>query len=147
MTIDRNDPRLRAADLSESEFVGSIILHPDTGEDLLEVYREIAPWQTVPAQHLIEPRDGYELRCNPKLRSEPQVFLVFEGQLAGVFEGDTLTIGSDHRGLHLSRELILAGFAQAPWKDIKNRKVTAAGEAALRSAYRFACKMTASERL
>jgi cation transport regulator ChaB len=38
----------------------------------------------------------------------------------------------------LGAELILAGFAQAPWKDLKDRKVTEAGAATLRSAHQLA---------
>ena len=69
-------------------------------------------------------------------KAAPEVFLLFDDQLVGVFHGDTVTVDPDHRGRHLSRELILAGFAQAPWKN-KERKVTEAGKAALEGAYRF----------
>ncbi len=143
MTIDRSDPRLlQAAALSESEFVGTLVVHPDsdTGE-MLEVYRMESPWDRLPDQPLIEPRTGYTLRYIPKQRLEPLVFLVFEGGLVGAFESDTLTIHFDHRGKKLSRELILAGFAQAPWNNKQDRKVTEAGEAALRSAYKFATEV------
>src|SRR5207237_1356444 len=43
----------------------------------------------------------------------------------------------------LGPELILAGFAQAPWKNMKERKVTEAGAGALRSAYRLANEIIA----
>ncbi len=65
------------------------------------------------------------------------MFLDFDGELAGVFESDNLTVDSSHQGKHLSRELILSAFAQAPWKNLQTRKVTEACAAALRSAYRF----------
>lgn len=139
MPMPEDDPRLKAAELSEHEFVGDLIVHSDNNADgLLDVYREIAPWTALPDQPLIEPREGYCLRYDPRTRREPLVFLVFRGELVGVFENDTLTIDPDHRARHLSRELILAGFVQAPWKDLKNRKVTEAGAAALRSAHKFA---------
>lgn len=139
MGIDRTDPRLQAASLSESDFLGTLVVHPDNDAgEMLEVYRLESPWARLPDQPLIESRAGYTLRYLPKQRPEPLVFLVFESELVGVFEGDTMTIDSGHRGKKLSRELILAGFAQAPWRNKQDRKVTEAGEAALRSAYRFA---------
>ena len=137
--VPENDPRLNAAELSEDEFVGHLIPHCDNNADgLLEVYRKVAPWNSLPDHPLIQPREAYSLRYDPHPRGEPLVFLVFQRDLVGVFENDTLIIDPDHRGAQLSRELILAGFAQAPWKNLKNRKVTKAGAAALRSAHKFA---------
>ena len=139
MPLPKNDPRLKAAELSEHEFVGDLIIHSDNNaEGLLDVYREMAPLTALPDQPLIKPREGYCLRYDLRPQRAPLVFLVFQCELVGIFENDTLTIDPDHRGRHLSRELILAGFAQAPWKDLKNRKVTEAGAAALRSAHEFA---------
>jgi GNAT superfamily N-acetyltransferase len=51
-------------------------------------------------------------------------------------------VDEGHQGKGLGSELILAGFAQAPWKDLKDRKVTEAGAATLRSAYRLAKEAT-----
>lgn len=139
MLPQADDPRLRAAGLSEQEFIGDLIIHSDNSADgLLEVYREDALWRRLSDQALLKAQHGYFLRYELQPQPEPVVFLVFKGDLVGVFHNDTLTIDPKHRGRHLSRELILAGYAQAPWKDMKQRKVTKAGAAALRSAYRFA---------
>src|SRR5437870_4999818 len=145
MTIDRNDPRLRAAELSEQEFTGTLEIYEDTNPEFLDVYPE-SSWTTLPVQPLIEARDGYELRYKAALKYGPLVFLVFKGELMGVFHGDTLLIDPAHRGKHLSRELILAGFAQSPWKNPKDRKVTKAGQAALRSAHAFIWQRRSNEK-
>jgi hypothetical protein len=135
--VNKSDPRLRAADITEQEFVGDVEVHPHSGMDFIDAYKDM-PWAMLPAQSLIQPRDGYTLHYDPHPRPEPLVFLGCEGDLVGVFEHDNLTIKSEHQGKGLSRELILAGFSQAPWKNMKNRKVTEGGEKALRSAHRFA---------
>lgn len=139
--IDRTDLRLKAAELSEQEFTGTLHIHPDADVELLDIYREQSLWTNLPAKPLIEAREGYVLRYASGQRAAPLAFLVFENQLVGVFESDTLMIDPLHRKKHLSRELILAGFAQAPWKDLQNRKVTEAGAAALRSAHKFATEV------
>ena len=135
--IDISDPRLKAAELSEQEFTGTLDLHQDTDADFLDIYREQTSWTNLPAKPLIKACEGYVFRYAPGLIAAPLAFLVFENQLVGVFAGDTLMIDSRHRGKYLSRELILAGFAQAPWKNLQNRKVTKAGAAALRSTHKF----------
>jgi hypothetical protein len=144
-TIDANDPRLRAADLSESEFVGTLDLHPDNNADqLLYAYRsEFLSWAHFPVQPFLEPHAGYVLRYNPSPQPAPLVFLGFEDNLVGIFEHDTLAIDQSHRGKHLSGELILAGFAQTPWKPrsatidgrIAPRKLTAAIRARSKGAW------------
>ena len=139
MAVDRTDSRLKAAELTESEFLGTLEVHPDNDAyGLLDAFSEMEPkpWVSLPARPLIEPREGYTLRYAPCIKPEPEGFLLFKDQLIGLFLGDTATIDPDYRGKHLSRELILAGFDQAPWKN-KKQKVTEAGKAALESAYRF----------
>jgi hypothetical protein len=112
-------------------------IHPHPGGDFLDAYRE-CPWLGLPSHELLCPCEGYVLHYDPKPRAAPLVFLAFEGELVGVFESDNLTVADSHQGSRLGPELILAGFAQAPWKDLKERKVTEAGAGALRSAHRLA---------
>jgi hypothetical protein len=138
VSISKDDLRIKAAELTESEFLGNLEIYPHPGGDFLEAYRNADSWRNLPQHKLMEPRDGYVLHYESRPRSYPLVFLAFNGELVGVFESDNLTIDSSHQEKHLSRELILAGFAQAPWKSQQGRKVTEAGAAALRSAYRFA---------
>lgn len=135
MPLPANDPRLKAAELTEKQFVGEVLVHSDNDAlGLLDAYVDL-PWNKLPPQALIEPKPGYTLHYSPP---PPRlVYLAHDGKLVGVFHDDNLTIDEDHRGLKLSRELILAGFAQVPWMDLKNRKVTNAGEAALRGAHKY----------
>jgi GNAT superfamily N-acetyltransferase len=136
------DPRLLAAELTEQEFLGDLTVYPHPGIDFLNAYREAYPWSKLPACPLICPKDGYILHYDPACRATPLVFLGCKGELVGVFENDNLTVAEDHQRKGLGSELILAGFAQAPWKDLKDRKVTEAGAAALRHAYQLAKKVT-----
>lgn len=142
--INRHDPRLKAAELSEPEFVGKVVLYEDIiigAEELLDTYKHARLWKNLPEQSLIEARENYTLRYDPNFQGYPLVFLVYQGdQLVGVFEHDTIVIHPSHQRKHLSRELILAGFAQAPWKDLENRQVTESGKRALRGAHAFAAR-------
>lgn len=136
------DPRLLAAELTEQEFLGDLKVYPHPGIDFLDAYRDAYPWSKLPTCPLICPKDGYILHYDPARRATPLVFLGYTGELVGVFENDNLTVDADHQSKGLGSELILAGFAQAPWKDLKDRKVTEAGAATLRRAYRLAKKVT-----
>ncbi len=132
------DPRLLAADLTEQEFLGDLKLHSHPGGDFVDAYRDAYPWSKLPSHPLIHPNEGYILHYDSAPRMTPLVFLEYKDELVGVFENDNLTVAEDHQRKGLGSELILAGFAQAPWKDLKDRKVTEAGAATLRRAYRLA---------
>lgn len=135
--VNRTDSRLRAAELTEEEFLGTIERHSDTAVNLLDAYREWRSlWARLPDMPLMEPHDGYSLRYDScsQLRL---VFLVCNDELVGVYHDDNFAMDPATPVKGLSHELILAAFAQVPWKNIPNRKVTNAGETALRRAHKF----------
>jgi GNAT superfamily N-acetyltransferase len=145
--LPASDLRLLAAELTEDEFVGELQIHKHTGIDFLDAYRGDygATFSKLPCHPFIRPREGYTLHYDSARRKTPLVFLGYKGELIGVFESDNLTVDEDHQGNGLGSELILAGYAQAPWKSLKDRKVTEAGAATLRKSYRLA-KEAAKER-
>lgn len=144
--VPKADPRLFAATLTEQEFVGELLIHSHTGMDFLDAYRGVYAdtFSTLPCQPLIRPQEGYTLHYNPA-QKRPLAFLGHDGELVGVFEGDNCTVADDHQRKGLGSELVLAGYAQSPWKNLKNRKVTEGGAATLHRAYRLA-KEAAEER-
>jgi hypothetical protein len=137
MAIERSDPRFKAADLSEEEFIGIMTEHPDSEPvGLLEPFMETNQWKAHSEHALIEPLEGYSLRYSPGAGDELDVYLLFHDELVGIYCGEMLFIEPGHRKQELGRELILAGFAQTPWKN-KVRKVTPAGKRSFEKAYRF----------
>jgi GNAT superfamily N-acetyltransferase len=138
--LPASDPRLLAADLTEEEFVGDLQIHEHTGMDFLDAYRDAygATFSQLPCHPLIRRREGYTLHYDSARRKTPLAFLGYKNELIGVFESDNLTVDNDHQGKGLGSELILAGYAQARWKNMKERKVTEAGAATLLKAYRLA---------
>jgi len=114
--LPARDARLLAAQLTEDEFVGELQIHEHTGIDFLDAYR------------------GAYGASFSQLPRHPLI------------ESDNLTVDEDHKGKGLGSELILAGYAQSPWKNLKGRKVTEGGAATLRKAYRLAKVVTEAQR-
>ena len=142
MNIDQTDPRLAAADLTRKEFIGEIVDsgHATPFDDLVEEFRKIKEWTMLQEHQLLEPRDGYVLRYNFPSDSHC-VYLLHDNVMVGFFyETDTLFIHSEHRGKGLGKELILAAFAQKPWRDPK-RPVSIAGRKTLERAYSLVCQL------
>jgi GNAT superfamily N-acetyltransferase len=139
--LPADDPRLLAAELTEEEFLGDLKIHPHPGGDFLDAYREdyAKTFSKLPCHPLIHARDGYTLYYDSDRRGKsPLAFLGYKGELVGVFEGDNCTVDENHQGKGLGAELILAGYAQARWKNLPDRKVTEAGGKALLKAHRLA---------
>jgi GNAT superfamily N-acetyltransferase len=141
MQVARIDPRLGAACLTLEEFVGRIeggsdIFNPD---ELLALYQNEDFWAASPELPLLFPVSGYSLRC--KVPSEAhEVFLIHSRTVVGFFvETDSLVVRSDHQGKGLGSELILAAFAQKPWRS-PVRKASPAGQKALSKAHGLACE-------
>jgi hypothetical protein len=133
------DPRLAAAELTEQEFVGHLVVRPNPGGDFLDAYRDLYPtWSKLQSHALLHPKDGYTLYYDSTPKTTPLAFLGYKGVLVGVFESDNLTVNDEHQREGLGSELILAGFAQVQWKNMTNRKVTEAGAATLHKAYQLA---------
>ncbi len=58
VSISKDDPRLRAAELTEDEFLGSLDIHNHAGMDFLDAYRGAYPWAELPRHTMIQPREG-----------------------------------------------------------------------------------------
>lgn len=134
------DLRLSAAELTLEEFLGELHDKGDAAgfpDEMIKLMRKVSPWQDLPEHSLLIPLVGYSLRYD-LASSNHKVFLVYESEIVGCFiETDSLIIHSEHQGNALGRELVLAAFAQKPWKN-PERKVTAAGRKTLERAYRLA---------
>ncbi len=140
MQIQKDDPRLSAALLSRDEFVGQVESNGDIGSSfhLVELHQPREFWGHLPELKLLMPIADYSLRCQIPATSH-SVFLMYKGMVVGCFvETDSLAILDTHQGKNLSRELILAAFAQKQWCS-PTRKVSKAGEKALVNAYEFIC--------
>jgi hypothetical protein len=74
VAVDSADPRMRAAELTESEFLGTLEVHCDNDAyELLDIFTEMEPnpWVSLPDRFLLEPREGYRLRYAAGIRVRP----------------------------------------------------------------------------
>lgn len=141
MRNQQTDPRLDAANLTQEDFIGEMEYSGDASpaDALVEALQNMNQRTKLHEHQLLEPRDGYVLRYNVPSDSHC-VYLLYNNKMVGFFhETDSLVIHSEHQGKGLGKELVLAAFAQKPWKN-PQRKVTSAGKRTLKSAYRFACQ-------
>lgn len=133
------DLRLSATDLKLEEFLGELHNEGDAifSDGMIEFLRNEPSWQDVPEHSLLFPLHGYSLRYD-LASANHRVYLMHENVVVGCFmETDSLIVHSEHQGNGLGRELVLAAFAQKPWKNPK-RMVTAAGKKTFEGAYRLA---------
>ena len=139
MRNEQTDPRLDAAKLTQEDFIGEIDNSGDASpsDELVEALQEMNSWTMLHEHQLLDPREGYVLRYNVPSDSHC-VYLLHDNEMVGFFhETDSLVIHSEHQGKGLGKELVLAAFAQKPWKK-PQRKATSAGTRTLENAYRLA---------
>jgi ribosomal protein S18 acetylase RimI-like enzyme len=141
MRNEQIDPRLDAANLTREDFIGEIEFSGDAcpADTLVEELQRLNQWTMLHEYQLLEERDGYVLRYNVPSDSHC-VYLLHDNIMVGFFlETDSLVIHSEHQGKGLGKELVLAAFAQKPWKK-PQRKATSAGKKTLENAYILACQ-------
>ena len=142
MRNEQKDPRLNAANLTKEDFIGEIKDSGDASPSfdvLVEELQGMNGWTMLHEHQLLEPRDGYVLRYNFPSDSHC-VYLLHNNKIVGFFrETDSLVIHSEHQGKGLGKELVLAAFAQKPWKK-PQRHATSSGKRTLENAYRLACQ-------
>jgi GNAT superfamily N-acetyltransferase len=141
MRNEQTDPRLDAANLTQEDFIGEIEDSGDASpsDELVEHLQKMNRWTMLNEHNLLEPCEGYVLRYNVPSDSHC-IYLLHDNEMVGFFhETDSLVIHSEHQGKGLGKELVLAAFAQKPWKK-PQRKATSAGKRTLENAYRLACR-------
>jgi len=142
MRNDQTDPRLYAANLTQEDFIGEIEYSGEASpsDELVEELQKVNGWSMLNEHQLLEPLEGYMLRYNVPSDSHC-VYLLHGSEMVGFFhETDSLVIHSEHQRKGLGKELVLAAFAQKPWKN-PQRKATSAGKRTLENAYILACRI------